>query len=60
MTRQECLNAQRKYCEETGAPKFAPYDGVCNYCKQDIVTGYEGRWLRHITGCPKCHHSFCD
>jgi hypothetical protein len=60
MTRQECLNAQKEYCKRTGAPHFAPYDGVCNYCKKDIVVGYEGRWSSLITGCPRCHHSFCD
>jgi hypothetical protein len=59
-TRQECLNAQKEYCARTGAPHFAPHDGVCNYCKQDIVTRYEDRWSALITGCPKCHHSFCD
>jgi len=60
MTKQECLNAQREYCKQTGAPHFAPHDGICHHCKQDIVIGYEKKWSGLITGCTKCYQSYCD
>jgi len=59
-TRQHCLNAQKEYCKQTGAPHFAPYDGICYHCRKDIVTGYEEKWSGLITGCPKCYQSYCD
>ena len=60
MTKQECLNAQKEYCKQTGAPHFAPYDGICYHCRKDIVTGHEEKWSGLITGCPKCYQSYCD
>lgn len=40
----DCIEAQKKYCEETGAPHFAPKDGVCWRCGRHIYQfyGHEG------------------
>ncbi len=65
--------AQKKYCADNGLPRFAPYDGVCCFCRRNIYDKAErydgsispgidiieaGRTL--ITGCPHCHRTFCD
>lgn len=59
----QCIQAQKKYCEERGAPHFAPYDGRCYRCGRQIYGG--GGWnlddaKKLITGCPHCHYSFCE
>ncbi|MBA1335892.1 MAG: hypothetical protein HPY66_1710 [Firmicutes bacterium] len=30
------IAAQKEYCEQKGAPHFAPYDGRCHCCKNNI------------------------
>ncbi|WP_206752690.1 hypothetical protein, partial [Serratia marcescens] len=63
--------AQKKYCEESRAPHFAPLDGICFRCKKDIytridngvsVTGISVRRAgsQLVTGCPHCNRSYCD
>ena len=68
----EACAAQRTYCEQHGAPHFAPYDGVCYRCNRNIYRQYElqtGRATgisveeagnRLVTGCPHCYWSFCE
>lgn len=33
---QKSITAQKQYCEEKQAPHFAPYDGRCWNCNQNI------------------------
>src|SRR5579872_2112856 len=57
-SRDELIQAQKDYCDEHEVPMFVPSNGKCFYCLQDCVTP---KWVvEHITGCPKCHHTFCD
>lgn len=44
---------------------FAPISGNCYYCHRNIIEGNNAITLKElgdyiITGCPHCHHSFCD
>lgn len=65
---RRCIKAQKKYCEDHQAPHFAPEDGFCWSCGNQIyapANGYEGRDIDYaskelITGCPHCHKSYCD
>ena len=50
------LEKQIKYCEEHNDPMFAPTDGICWSCNRQIPDTDE----KLITGCPHCHHSFCE
>lgn len=56
--------AQDRYCAERDLPRFAPSDGRCFRCREDIygTKGYSvemaGKIL--ITSCPICNRSFCD
>lgn len=67
------IKAQKDYCETNNVPHFAPPDGKCYHCNQDIYEPIErGLVIKYITGitvkganglitgCPHCHHSFCD
>lgn len=62
---------QREYCKEHSLPHFAPYDGICFSCRQNIyrpiehkgyVTGIsvERAGKELITGCPHCNRTYCD
>lgn len=56
--RTELIEAQRVYCRLNKLPFFAPPGGRCCNCGEDIV---DENWEKYlITGCPKCHRSFCD
>lgn len=57
-TRDELIAAQKALCEKKGYPHFAPYDGYCYHCKADIVDS--GWSVALVSGCKKCHHSYCD
>ena len=44
---------------------FAPSNGICYRCGQNIAEGENGITLDDlgdyiITGCPHCHYSFCE
>ena len=40
---------------------FAPYSGICYSCRADLIEYFGDRWSTAIvTGCPKCHRSYCD
>ena len=62
--RQQCIDAQRRYCEARELPHFAPSDGICYSCGRDIyakggVTAEEAG-SRLITGCPFCLRTYVD
>ena len=56
--------AQMQYCVEHDYPLFAPRNGICWRCKQNIYSdkGYTYDVARKalITYCPHCHASFTD
>ena len=66
--RRAAILAQDAYCMARGLPRFAPSDGVCWYCGDQIYTPsrrgggitVEEAGSRIITGCPHCHKTFCD
>ena len=41
-----------------------PHDGYCSRCGEDLVERYAYQLNQDkpiaITGCPKCHRSFCE
>lgn len=54
--------AQAIYCKQNKLPHFAPEDGRCYSCGHNIydtITA-ERAAKELITGCPKCHYSYCD
>lgn len=71
---QESIKAQRNYCEKTGAPHFAPRNGVCWSCNKNIYEEHPWKYNPEITsgidveraatelvtGCPHCNRSYCD
>lgn len=60
-TREEIKQAiedQKNACAESGAPHFAPMDGICWACGKQIYEKVSGKSL--VTGCPHCHRSYCD
>jgi len=56
------IEAQRLYCQERMLPHFAPPDGKCWSCGNDIylTITLETASNSLITGCPHCHKSYCD
>lgn len=61
---EEAIAAQEKYCKEHGDPLFAPSDGRCYKCWQQIY-GPNGWSVEKagsclITGCPYCRRSYVD
>lgn len=60
--------AQEEYCHKHHLPLFAPRDGKCFHCGCDIYATYgqsagisfDRAATTLISGCPHCHHSFCD
>lgn len=72
---KKAAEAQTKLQQEKGYPEFAPTNGICWSCKQNIympiiktigedsfVTGntVKDATEKLITGCPHCHKSYCD
>lgn len=68
----EAIQAQEDYCERRGLPRYAPSDGTCYHCMQNIYAPVKGLYdglggytveyaASHlITSCPHCRHSFVD
>lgn len=63
--------AQKTLVEANGYPHFAPFDGKCYDCRMQIYTeiddgtyktgiSVESAAISLVTGCPHCHHSYCD
>ena len=62
---KEAIRAQKAYCEREQLPQFAPEDGYCWSCHEQIYRGPHGIDVaqaggRLITGCPLCRVSFLD
>lgn len=63
MSYSEFISKQETYCKEHHYPVFITEDGVCFWCKKNI---FENENTRNnadktlITGCPFCHHTYCD
>lgn len=65
---RDCIEAQAKYCKDQQAPHFAPEDGFCWSCGNQIYADAgrsHGRDISYastelVTGCPHCHRSYCD
>ena len=65
-------DAQERYCDEHELPRFAPFNGICFYCCQNIYSPVERKngmvcgvsveeaGSKLIAGCPHCGHSFCE
>lgn len=56
----EKINAQKEYLRENKIPQFAPPDGICYWCHQQIYEKItlEKASSKSITGCPFCLYSF--
>ena len=70
----EAIKAQEQFCDKNEYPRFAPDNGICWDCHQNIYsengrTRYgkkthgisvesAGHYL--LTGCPFCSRSYCD
>ena len=70
------IKAQKEYCEEKKYPHFAPHDGRCYRCRENIYkliehTNTNGTKYKTgipvekasselITGCPHCNSTYCD
>ena len=55
--------AQRYFIlKDKGGPYFAPKDGFCWSCGEQIYERISWKQARHelITGCPHCSRSYCD
>ena len=47
--------------EYPGEPDYAPWWGYCWRCGTDLVALYRDLWPRAwVTGCTRCHRSYCD
>jgi hypothetical protein len=68
---QASIKAQNEHCKTTGDPHFAPSDGKCYNCGNQIYkqidhgNGYLSgipleRASSLVTGCPHCHYSYCE
>lgn len=70
----EARKAQYLYCKINELPHFAPDDGICWDCRQNIYSengrtrygkkthgiSVESAGNHLITGCPFCNRSYCD
>lgn len=68
---RSAIASQKQYCKDNNDPHFAPEDGFCYSCGQQIYAdisnvfgtswGYADRASKElITGCPHCHRSYID
>lgn len=56
------IQAQKDLCEKEHLPHFAPSNGVCWSCHNQIYTeiSLEKASTELITGCPICNRTYCD
>lgn len=56
----KAMKAQLDYCEKMKYPRFAPVDGICYYCKNQIYSliSAERAGEELITACPHCCRSY--
>lgn len=62
---RKAIRAQQEYCDEHRLPIFAPHDGRCPACFEDIYHypgGYSVGWAGHnlVTACPFCATSYVE
>lgn len=71
---ETAIKSQEQYCIKNKYPHFAPDDGICWDCCQNIYAdkgrtrsgkethgiSVEGAGNHLITGCPFCSRSYCD
>lgn len=73
---EKSIQRQREFCEKKGFPHFAPGNGVCWKCHEQIYQakerlGWGGKTYTTgigtkrageelVTGCPHCNISYCD
>jgi len=55
-------NAQYEYARDNKLPLFAPTNGRCFFCGNQIYhhISYERAANALITSCPYCNYSYCD
>ena len=70
----EAIKAQEQFCGKNEYPHFAPSDGICWSCHQNIYSengrtrygkkthgiSVESAGNHLITGCPFCSRSYCE
>ena len=51
---------QLEYCRKHNTPFFAPRNGICYSCGENIFKGITESEAKNtlITGCPYCNYSF--
>lgn len=70
------IDSQERLCKERDLPLFAPHNGICYRCHEQIYEkkesiGWQGRKYTTgittekagkslVTGCPHCNYSFCE
>ena len=56
------IREQDLYCDRNNKPHFAPHDGICFSCHQQIyeMIPWTEAASKLVTGCPVCGRSFCD
>lgn len=52
------IEKQQRFCDDNNLPRFAPGDGLCSVCGEQIYSELDG--TTHITGCPVCGWSYCE
>ena len=63
MIYDEFVLKQETYCKEHNYPTFIAKDGVCFWCKKNVFEDENTQKNADkllITGCPFCHHTYCD
>lgn len=69
----DSMGAQERYCKDKEYPHFAPNNGICWKCNQQIYAEGKNRMgnlsegisveeagSELITGCPHCNWSYCE
>ena len=59
---QSLATKQTEFCKENGLKRFAPYDGLCPRCNNQIYERFtpEEAEDSHISYCPFCYADFTD
>ena len=71
---EKAIQSQEQFCVKNDYPRFAPENGICWSCHQNIYSekgrtrygkethgiSVEGAGNHLITGCPFCSRSYCD
>jgi hypothetical protein len=59
---KEKAQAQHQFCLDKSFVRFAPWNGICPNCKQNIYQyiSLNEASNTHITECPLCNKDYCD